>query len=90
MILDENRSMLKETLLREIESLPKVHLETLLDFVQFLKFRENQKAQGIGAAQRVPGLDAGTTWVSDDFDEPLPDSFWFESDINGVTHETCS
>jgi hypothetical protein len=25
---------------------------------------------------RVPGLHAGTTWVSDDFDAPLPDEFW--------------
>lgn len=25
---------------------------------------------------RIPGLHAGTTWVSDDFDAPLPDSFW--------------
>jgi hypothetical protein len=27
--------------------------------------------------ERIPGLHAGTTWVSDDFDDPLPDSFWF-------------
>lgn len=25
---------------------------------------------------RIPGLHAGTTWVSDDFDDPLPDEFW--------------
>jgi hypothetical protein len=25
---------------------------------------------------RVPGLHAGTTWISDDFDVPLPDEFW--------------
>jgi antitoxin (DNA-binding transcriptional repressor) of toxin-antitoxin stability system len=25
---------------------------------------------------RVPGLHAGTTWISDDFDDPLPDEFW--------------
>lgn len=25
---------------------------------------------------RVAGLHAGTTWVSDDFDDPLPDEFW--------------
>jgi hypothetical protein len=82
--------MLKETLWHEIESLPKAHLETLLNFVQFLKIKESQKLQELDVAQRVPGLDAGTTWVSDDFDEPLRDSFWFESDINGVNHETCS
>lgn len=25
---------------------------------------------------RIPGLNHGEIWVSDDFDEPLPDSFW--------------
>lgn len=28
------------------------------------------------ASTRVPGLHAGTTWVSEDFDDPLPDEFW--------------
>ncbi len=27
-------------------------------------------------ARRIAGLHAGQTWVSDDFDAPLPDSFW--------------
>lgn len=27
-------------------------------------------------AARVPGLNSGAIWVSDDFDEPLPDDFW--------------
>lgn len=26
--------------------------------------------------ERIPGLHAGTTWVSADFDDPLPDEFW--------------
>lgn len=25
---------------------------------------------------RIPDLHIGQTWVSDDFDAPLPDSFW--------------
>ena len=25
---------------------------------------------------RVPGLNRGQIWTSDDFDEPLPDSLW--------------
>ncbi len=25
---------------------------------------------------RSPGLHAGQWWIADDFDEPLPDSFW--------------
>jgi antitoxin (DNA-binding transcriptional repressor) of toxin-antitoxin stability system len=27
-------------------------------------------------SERIPGLHKGTTWVSDDFDAPLPDEFW--------------
>jgi antitoxin (DNA-binding transcriptional repressor) of toxin-antitoxin stability system len=27
---------------------------------------------------RIPGLHAGTTWVSDDFDNALPDEFWLD------------
>ena len=27
-------------------------------------------------AHRIAGLHAGLTWISDDFDDPLPDSFW--------------
>lgn len=25
---------------------------------------------------RMPGLGKGTLWMSDDFDDPLPDAFW--------------
>jgi prevent-host-death family protein len=28
------------------------------------------------AERRVPGLNRGEVWMSDDFDDPLPDSFW--------------
>jgi prevent-host-death family protein len=26
--------------------------------------------------KRVPGLNRGTIWTSEDFDQPLPDEFW--------------
>jgi hypothetical protein len=29
---------------------------------------------------RMPGLHPGAIWTSDDFDEPLPDEFWTESE----------
>ncbi len=32
------------------------------------------------------GLHQGQVWMSDDFDEPLPDSFWLGKDV----HETAS
>lgn len=67
--------MLKETIWREIDALPDSRLETLLDFVQFLQFVESRELEKEKSSSRIPGLDAGTTWVSDDFDDPLPDSF---------------
>jgi hypothetical protein len=30
------------------------------------------------ARPRVLGLHQGSVWMSDDFDQPLPDSFWLE------------
>ncbi len=30
---------------------------------------------------RVAGLHAGLIWTSDDFDDPLPDEFWFGEDV---------
>jgi antitoxin (DNA-binding transcriptional repressor) of toxin-antitoxin stability system len=30
----------------------------------------------IGMARRTAGLDDGASWISDDFDDPLPDDFW--------------
>jgi hypothetical protein len=32
------------------------------------------------ATQRIAGLDKGAVWMSDDFDDELPDEFWFGSD----------
>lgn len=30
----------------------------------------------VATKPRVAGLNPGAIWVSDDFDEPLPDEFW--------------
>jgi len=30
--------------------------------------------------KRIAGLNRGEIWVSEDFDDPLPDEFWFGED----------
>ena len=42
---------------------------------------ENQKtiAHLVPAGGRVPGLHAGAIFTSEDFDAPLPESFWNDS-----------
>lgn len=34
--------------------------------------------------ERKPGLFAGQIWISDDFDDPLPDSFWLGDDESAL------
>jgi len=34
------------------------------------------RAPASSGAPRVPGLFRGKVWMADDFDAPLPDSFW--------------
>jgi antitoxin (DNA-binding transcriptional repressor) of toxin-antitoxin stability system len=41
-----------------------------------LKEGEVPIARLLPIRQRIAGLHQGSIWMSDDFDEPLPDSFW--------------
>ncbi len=52
---------------------------SLLDKVRLIEEIAPQIEQELKAAQpgqRKAGLHAGAIWVSEDFDEPLPDEFW--------------
>jgi hypothetical protein len=58
-------------------------LQQVFDFVEFLSqkqrisdLREQAIAVGNAQPERVLGLHSDKGWVSDDFDEPLPDEFW--------------
>jgi Protein of unknown function (DUF2281) len=56
-----------------IDTLPTELQKEVYNFATFLlEKRQSQPLQ----KPRVAGLHAGQTWVSDDFDEPLPDEFW--------------
>lgn len=51
----------------KLESLPVDKQQQVLDFVEFLAQKD---------IKRVPDLHQGKIWMSDDFNEPLDDSFW--------------
>ncbi len=66
-----------------------IKLDDLLDAIdklpadqkQLIRQHLNQTAEtdlpeGVRSQERIPGLNAGMIWISDDFDDPLPDSFW--------------
>jgi hypothetical protein len=62
-----------ETLIAKLQTLPLEQQQTLLDFAEFLA---QKHAQPQPVQQRVLGLNQGEIWMSEDFNDPLPDEFW--------------
>ena len=62
-----------EALIAKLKSLPPEQQQTLLDFAEFLA---DKHAQPQPVQQRVLGLNQGEIWMSEDFNNPLPDEFW--------------
>ncbi len=56
----------------KIKTLPLDKQQEVLDFVDFLIERLPKKSH----IKRIPNLAQGKIWMSDDFNEPLSDSFW--------------
>lgn len=68
-------TQLVEFLLERLSQLPEPVQNHLAQ--RFLKELEDAEAQPENQShKRVAGLGKGTIAVADDFDEPLPDSFW--------------
>jgi hypothetical protein len=57
----------------KLESLPVDKQQQVLDFVEFLAQKTTLAQKDI---KRVPDLHQGKIWISDDFNQPLDDSFW--------------
>ncbi len=53
--------------------LPRSKYEALL---QATHSPNNTTSPILSTTPRVLGLDIGSVWMSDDFDDPLPDEFW--------------
>ncbi|HYW20757.1 MAG TPA: DUF2281 domain-containing protein [Nodularia sp. (in: cyanobacteria)] len=60
-------------LIAKLQTLAPEHQQQVLDFVEFLaqKYTQTQPHE-----KRIPDLNKGEIWMSDDFNEPLPDEFW--------------
>lgn len=61
-------------LIAKLQTLAPEHQQQVLDFVEFLaqKYTQTQPPE-----KRIPDLNKGEIWMSDDFNDPLPDEFWF-------------
>jgi hypothetical protein len=64
-------------LIAKLQTLPPEKLQQVLDFVEFLaqKYTQSPEVQE-PPQQRIPDLNKGEIWMSDDFNDPLPDEFW--------------
>ncbi|NUN64836.1 DUF2281 domain-containing protein [Pseudanabaena biceps] len=68
-----------ETIVNELNSLPEPLLAEVLSFIRGAKNKFVQPSQQV-EFQRVAGLHEGQIWMSDDFNESLPDEFWLGDD----------
>ena len=73
-------SLISDEMVMVLQNLSPDLRQQVFDFAEFLAQRQN-KVEAV-KPKRVPGLDRGAViWMSDDFDAPLADEFWFsESD----------
>jgi hypothetical protein len=69
----------KELIVSELESTSEDLLSEVLEFVKSIK-RQQPISIVTTARQRIPNLEQGKIVMSDDFNEPLPDSFWLGVD----------
>jgi len=62
-----------EEIIAKLQNLPPQQQQQVVDFIEFLGQKYIQPEP---VKKRVLGLNKGQVWMSDDFNEPLPDEFW--------------
>ena len=68
-----------ETIVGELTSAPEPLLARVLDFIQSSK--ENATlVSNASSSPRVADLHQGQIWMSEDFNDALPDEFWLGED----------
>jgi hypothetical protein len=66
---------IKEEIVSELTSAPEKLLVEVLSFIRNTKSKSIQSSKPTDF-HRVAGLHEGQIWISDDFNDPLPDEFW--------------
>lgn len=61
-----------QTLFRTIDELTPEEKQQIVAYIQARSLENDNKVQS-----RIFDLHKGKIWISDDFDDELPDSFWF-------------
>ncbi len=86
--LEEN---LKEKLFAIFAELPAESQAEIIDFAEFLREKERKlETEASSPKERVAGLHDGQGWISDDFNDELPDEFWFGEDFGIIKKDNES
>lgn len=69
-----------KTIVYELEAASEPLLLKVLDFIQTAKTPEDHFESSSSSSLRVADLHQGQVWISEDFNDPLPDDFWLGED----------
>ncbi len=82
---------LKEKLFETFNKLPAESQAEVIDFAEFLREKKRQsRTETEPKKERVAGLHDGQGWISDDFNDELPDEFWFGEDFGIIEKDNES
>ncbi|MCE2671130.1 MAG: DUF2281 domain-containing protein [Microcystis sp.] len=62
-----------ESIINKLQEIPLDKQKQILEYVEALT---EEKEPSSSQKKRVFGLHQGKIWMSDDFNQPLPDNFW--------------
>lgn len=67
-----------ERILIRLQDIPLEQQQKVLNYIEFIAQESSEHSQNSDASlnKRVLGLHKGKIWMSDDFNEPLPDDYW--------------
>ena len=69
----------RETIVNELDLVPETLLAEVLSFIRSIQNKSARSSEKLNF-QRVASLHDGQIWISDDFNDPLPDEFWLGDD----------
>ena len=82
---------LKENLFAIFAELPAESQAEVIDFAEFLRQKKHElETEASPPKERVFGIYEGQGWISDDFNDELPDEFWFGEDFGIIEKDNES
>ncbi|BAU12687.1 unknown protein [Leptolyngbya sp. NIES-3755] len=87
--MENQTTQVPEKILAALNTLSLDRQQQVFDFVEFLIQKQGNSEINLTQAtaqpskKRVLGQHKGMGWISDDFNDPLPDEFWFGEEGTG-------